>query len=1777
MSERDPLLALRGLIDEPIAPRSAFADELRARLLTELGSHRRPAIDEERTMEITTPGLHLVLPGEQARQLPSWRRIAEIAALIVLVFGVIAVFASERANSPSNPPPTSQGNLGVYPPSFATPEPGTVTENEANVGVLWKVPTYGRNSPLIEVKVYGGVAYFLDQFGIVSAVDVGSGDLLWKADAGIGWGISVDDSGVYVTARINEPDIESRLIKLDLATGNEDWHVSLGPDVASQPILKDGVAYVWDGQNYLYAVETATGRELWRRHSMDTPEDYVDLSSYDQHGSYRPDALLEGDNLFVVTSDGKLGRIGLSDAKSGAWAWITQLESSGARQYFLAATSDTVAAVSIPTGEIETLAGQQTRIADPGNGSLVVIDSASGDELWQTDADDAAGTLVANGNTYVVSITPGSIPSTPIGSGLEASYYESRNYDARTGAIQWTVPFFIPWAITPDGSTVVSFTGDGFITLVDTVTGNVLGSAYTFGTIYGGFTVTDEALFGYRSDDVLVGVDLDTLKNGRLQGGETPQGTPEAIQSPEVDSALLWQTEPEGEVRDVGKEVISNNTIFRLIATGDFQGVEAFDTTNGELLWRQAVVGDDLVADENGVYVTTETYANPAMTIPATPDPMVFGPTDASIVALDPATGDELWTTDTGTGEAYPTLRDGTLYVLESEWAFNVPRGMTQELSAIDASNGVILWTETVGAPIGDWSLAFSSSLGPIRLIVGDLDLVAVLGNGSLIGMDRATGDTLWEHHGFDPTNVYTDLAIDGSTVVASVYTRSNLGLQLDSFPDLHARSALLAFKIDDGTPLWAFDTGGIVSSVVVANGKAILKVFPTVLREQPDPQATPVGQFSETSFEIVGIDIVTGEVAWQGYGGDGDRGDLYLVPSADDGSVILVDNRSFTYSIIETETGNVGRSPLNFGQRIEGAPIADSERVYIQLKDGTLAAAALSVPEPQLSQDEIVDLLPDTGGPLPESVVWHVEQPIAWPPEAFGMLLGGMAVSDGHVYRTLISIDDLEGGSATTVLEAYDAQSGELLWQLPVDWMSGELASGDAIRAGDGSVFVIVNTSPETEGPVTSWELVAFDGSTGEQRWSYDVPDDGAMETSESIHAMEYANGVLYTSTWNTVITAYDAKTGDQLWQSEAPDGRIIGVPAQPVTAGSISEHSTSSNQGSTLSISVIGERVYVVRQDGQVSIFDVETGDILGLASPTSAESTTKPAFIGNLLFVGNTVWDEPDGAGVNVGKAGTLTAFDVTNNYAMVWEKEVGLTAENVVAIGDALFITTTLPNSDTGVIERIDPATGDVLWSNDDLGRYFYLSSTTGPDGSLAALSFFDGTFIVLDPGTGDVLSSSQNLPAVALKPGDNGLYFATLLDGTLVAISPNSWAVDQSQLLTVTVTAPPPTPEATATPDAIAWQIDGVGSEIYAGDLVVTGTTLIRATYTDAGGRIDAFDTQTGEPIWNKSLRWMGGLVLGDGLVYVPMLAENTVTGSIVALVPSTGEIVWEQLLDGRPIIPALVGDKLFVAADSGLMTALDAQSGEILWANHTSAEPITDYAGSPIPHAVGVSPNYVVSLYPGGQFVVFDARSGKVLYQLTGYYYANTRYAVWNNTLVVLASLPDDSATPAAAGIEGTSPIVLRGIDLENGDTLWDNAVLTRLDQPLALVASASGQDVSIQFVAEQYETQNGIFDQNGFLPGGTISAEPPSDLDLDLGTLFQIDPLTGEPSYVSLIATYSYGIPMSGPDTPDYTQLPVSINQQVIAQPMGDQNNIYLLLADGSVVAVKQEAIRGG
>jgi outer membrane protein assembly factor BamB len=1326
MSELDPLPALRGLIDEPIAPRTAFADELRARLLAELGSHRPAAIDEERTMEITTPGLQLVLPGDRVRQLPGWRRLAEIAALVALMAGVIAIFASERVGSPTNPPPTSQGNLGIYPQSFATPEPDGSTEG----ALLWEIQTDTSKMPLVDVVVYGGVTYFLEQIGNLHAVDSVTGELLWTANVGGNWGVAVDDSGVYVTANSMSSDSSTRLVKLDLATGNELWRTKLGNVVSSKPLLNNGIAYAWDAVDDLYAIDTDSGTELWHLATGDPTALPLDLPQSMQNGLYAPKAELDGDSIYVVTSDGLFSRITLANAESGEWSWQIQLDGDTPLEYQIAFVGDAVGIVSAP---IDSPQQPDSDIAT-WNGQLTVVDRESGSELWQDTAVDYVSLLVSTDSQFFVTTSEFPAVSTPEAGSFSPYSVETTALDALSGHVDWVSTDFSVRGASSDGALLFGYTGtDAEVAVVDAASGNRVGTLASTLSIYPPYGFTDDTLFGYREDGALVAIDLSGFS------GDT---------SDNPDSALLWQAKPEGDVRSVGSEAISNGTVFRIITTSDFQGVEAYDSVSGTLLWRHAVQGTELVADDSGVYVILGYYANPEMTISLTPESYVIGPNDASVVALDPQTGDELWSANTGTGESSPVLIDSTLYLLESPHIWNVARGTTQEATAIDTATGSILWNETVGAPMAQ-NIVSSTD----RMVATDSNLVALLGNGLMLGVDRDNGAVLWQRPAFNTLNVSTNSDSSGDTLVLSVYSvTASLNYWLPDFPELQSQSAVIAYDASDGTPLWAYDTGGVVSNVTIADGSVVVLAGPSAVPNLPT-QATPEGVESELDWVLIGIDLSSGEFAWEGTSGTGGTyPPPYIVAQSPGSDAIYVISRTMrgTLDVVDPTTGLSASSGLDFDQPIAGVPVNDGTHVFIQLKDGTLVATLLPVP-----------LATQSGGYFTEEI---------------------------------------------------------------------------------------------------------------------------------------------------------------------------------PVVMGA-----------------------------------------------------------------------------------------------------------------------------------------------------------------------------------------------------------------------------------------------TPEADATPDAIAWRIDGAGSEVSGGDITVTGNVLLRAITTDAGGQIDAFDTETGDPIWSKPVWWTGGIVLGDDLIYLPVIAENGIDGSIVAMKPATGEIVWEQQLDGRPIMPSLLGTTLFAASDSGLMTELDARTGEVFWTNHASIDPANGYAAGPLPKVVGVSPKYVVALYPTGDrhnqgvLAVFDTTDGKLLYQLTDYPFSSTQYEVVDDTLVILSPPRNDSESDV------NGPSVLQGIDPANGDIIWENRIVTRFDEPMIVTVSSEGN--FIQVLGEQIETENGLYNTNGFAPGESLLRE--TGYDYKLGLAFQIDPATGEATYVSINSQYPYKytgpLRLPGSIAIDFSQPPVSIDQPLLAVPKGDQQYLYLLLADGSIVAVKQEAIRPG
>ncbi len=185
----------------------------------------------------------------------------------------------------------------------------------------------------------------------------------------------------------------------------------------------------------------------------------------------------------------------------------------------------------------------------------------------------------------------------------------------------------------------------------------------------------------------------------------------------------------------------------------------ALDARTGELLWYHQVIPHDLF-DRDLVHTLVARLPDGEPVVIATGK-------GATVVGLDPATGDRLWETPvgihrnddltelTGPTEVWPgtfggvitppATADGIVYVV----TLNAPATLAPdetayfgselgtadgEVVAIDASDGSVLWSTAVpGDPLG------------AATVVNDLVFTALF-DGEIVALDRRTGEIVWQH-----------------------------------------------------------------------------------------------------------------------------------------------------------------------------------------------------------------------------------------------------------------------------------------------------------------------------------------------------------------------------------------------------------------------------------------------------------------------------------------------------------------------------------------------------------------------------------------------------------------------------------------------------------------------------------------------------------------------------------------------------------------------------------------------------------------------------------------------------------------------------------------------------------------------------------------------------------------------------------------------------------------------------------------------------------------------
>lgn len=131
------------------------------------------------------------------------------------------------------------------------------------------------------------------------------------------------------------------------------------------------------------------------------------------------------------------------------------------------------------------------------------------------------------------------------------------------------------------------------------------------------------------------------------------------------------------------------------------------------------------------------------------------------------------------------------------------------------------------------------------------------------------------------------------------------------------------------------------------------------------------------------------------------------------------------------------------------------------------------------------------------------------------------------------------------------------------------------------------------------------------------------------------------------------------------------------------------------------------------------------------------------------------------------------------------------------------------------------------------------------------------------------------------------------------------------------------------PEAAAWRASttaGVGrvSPVVTSNVVVT----LGQRSDDDGGRIEAFDADSGEERWAAAVGRPTGLAADDDHVYAGVKTGRD-AGRVVAFAAESGERAWTESVRNLASALAATGDTVYAA--NGALAAIDAADGSVRW------------------------------------------------------------------------------------------------------------------------------------------------------------------------------------------------------------------------------------------------------
>lgn len=501
---------------------------------------------------------------------------------------------------------------------------------------------------------------------------------------------------------------------------------------------------------------------------------------------------------------------------------------------------------------------------------------------------------------------------------------------------------------------------------------------------------------------------------------------------------------------------------------------------------------------------------------------------------------------------------------------------------------------------------------------------------------------------------------------------------------------------------------------------------------------------------------------------------------------------------------------------------------------------------------------------------------------------------------------------------------------------------------------------------------LVAIDRATHEQRWRFQAG--GAI-----VGAPVAAGGVLFFGANDRKVYALDLASGTFRWAFAAQDV----ISASPA---------------------VVGDTVYVGSEDRSVYALDSATGKERWRFT-TGDAVVTAPALAGGQLFVGSNdgvlyaldaatgaprwafstddaitasplVRDGVVYAGSRDGSLYALSAKSAGEEGELLWSYD----AEDSIEADLALDATTVYLATGGGSLRAVDAASGAERWrtsgGNSFKGAPLAVGERVLIGGRSEILAFAASDGRILAPIPLSAAIDSYGLSTSI--SGDGGELFAGRTSGIVQVLGDDAgqaWASEpiwKADALGGELRA---RGDRLATPPALAGErLAGVsyGGWVYSvspddgsfqdhgqlsdGEVVVVPPAADAATLyaIDSSNTLIAFDLAGGDARWRFKLqgRTRSAPAVGDGRVLVA--ASGDAGTQAYAIDARSGKLLWRQQLGPSPSGAAytlLRDGRFFVTA--GSLQALDAATGEPLWATDGSSSAVQLAADGDVVYAIG--------------------------------------------------------------------------------------------------------------------------------------------------------------------------------------------------------------------------------